>query len=153
LKRSDIKEGLVFFVPLRPAGYALGVVARHGRSAVTIGYFFGPATADVPKLPGELSPSDAVMVARFGDIPLVEGEWGALGILPSWQRDAWPAREFVRFDPSGAAYVVEYDGKNPNKVIGERVAVQLELSSLPEDALHGYVIVRNRLSQALCSNL
>ena len=148
MRRRDIREGMVFTVPLRDGRYALGVVCRHSRSAVTVGYFFGPATDRPPALPESLDPADAAMVARFGDIPLVEDQWEVLGTLPGWDRTAWPATTFVRGDMRERGYVVSYDDKDPNKVVAERRWTAAD-GDLPSDDLHGYVIVRNRLSERL----
>ena len=138
----------MFTVPLRPDGHALGVVTRHARSAVTVGYFFGPAFTEPPDQPPVLRPDEAVLVARFGDIPLVGGEWPVLGLLPGWDRSRWPSTTFVRGDMRGRGYVVSYDDKDPNRVIGERSWTDAD-TGLPHDDLHGYVIVRNRLSVLL----
>jgi hypothetical protein len=92
------------------------------------------------------------MVARFGDIPIVEGDWEVLGVLTSWDRDEWPSSRFVRADLSGHTYVVEYHSRDPNKVLAERGATQAEVDTLPDDGLHGYIIIRNRLSKVLLAD-
>ncbi|MGK5741603.1 Imm26 family immunity protein [Micromonospora sp. URMC 103] len=148
MKRRKIEEGMVFAVPLRSSANALVVVTRHGRSAVTVGYFFGPPLDVLPEAAPDLRPEDALFVARFGDIPLVNEEWPLLGSLPGWSRSEWPSTAFYRGGIRSRGYVVVYDDRDPNKVIGERLSEPGE-ENLPSDDLHGYVIVRNRLSNLL----
>ncbi|MET8462432.1 Imm26 family immunity protein [Micromonospora zamorensis] len=148
MKRRDIEEGMVFAVPLRFGANALALVTRHGRSAVTVGYFFGPALVAVPEEPPSLQPGKAVLIARFGDIPLVNGEWPLVGRLPDWDRMMWPSSEFYRGDIRARGFVVLYDDEDPNKVAGERLSEPGD-EDLPSDDLHGYLIVRNRLSSIL----
>ena len=149
MKRRSIREGMVFSVPLPSERFALGVVTRHSKSAVTVGYFFGPSREARPELHDELTPDQAILVARFGDIPLVSGEWEVLGILPGWDRSKWPSTAFLRGDIRGRGYVVHYDDHDPNEVIGELPSGPGEADSLPSDDLCGYLIVRNRLSKLL----
>jgi hypothetical protein len=142
---------MVFAVPLKPTGYAMCVVTRHGRSAVTVGHFFGPAVRELPSLPETLDPLDVALVARFGDIPIFEDVWPLLGVLPAWDRDMWPSTRFRRVDPGGWAYLEEYDDRNPNKLISSRSVPPSEVADLPDDALMGYMIVRSKLSSLLAA--
>ncbi|MFB9238420.1 hypothetical protein ACFFWC_23290 [Plantactinospora siamensis] len=128
--------------------FAIGLIARHGRSAVTVGYFFGPALTSIPVSPPPLKPEEALFVARFGDIPLVNDEWRVIGQFPEWDRAQWPSSEFLRGDLSGRGLVVVYDDNDPNLVIDERPAND-EQAALPTDDLFGYIILRNRLSEML----
>ncbi len=146
MKRRSIAEGMVFAVPLRSGRYARGLVTRHGTSAVTVGHFFGPALDDIPRLPAALEPCSAILVARFGDIPIANDEWKPLGELPNWDRSEWPSITFFRGDQRGRGYVVIYDDHDPNKVLAERPATPADVV-LPRDSLYGYVIVQNRLTE------
>lgn len=142
-------EGLVVAVPLKPYGYARCVITRHSRAAVTVGYFFGPRLGALPERPDELVPEEVLLVARFGDIPIVQDEWPVLGGLPGWSRDVWPSSRFVRTDPDGRTFVVQYDDKDPNMPIDERPASSEEAEFLPSDSVDGYVIVQNQVSRLL----
>jgi hypothetical protein len=117
MKRREIREGMVFSVPLRSGRFALGVVTRHAKSAVTVGCFFGPPLDAVPAVVPDLRPEDSVLVARFGDIPLVDEEWTVIGSLPHWERSAWPSDHFVRGDMRGRGYLVRYDENDPSVVV------------------------------------
>lgn len=96
--------------------------------------------------PRGMSPQDAVLVARFGDIPIVNDEWVPVGYLDGWERVEWPSTSFVRYDPRGRAYVVRYDESDPNRIF-EEVAYDdpVELD-LPSDGLFGYLIIKQKLS-------
>ncbi|HEX5595805.1 MAG TPA: Imm26 family immunity protein [Micromonosporaceae bacterium] len=147
--RGGIREGTVFAVPLKTGRYALGVVTRHGPSAVTVGYFFGPPLDTFPALPKRLEPAEAVLVARFGDLPLVSEAWEVLGTLPEWDRSAWPSASFLRHaDSPGRSDVVVYDDNDPAVVVDERPAT-LDDMLLPSDDLRGYVSLREELSEIL----
>jgi hypothetical protein len=147
--RKAIREGTVFAVPLKPVGFGLCVVTRHARSAVTVGCFFGPATCDPPLLPSALDPGETALVARFGDIPMVEEIWPLLGELASWDRSLWPSDRFSRVDPSGRVFVEDYDVKNPNKLVASRSVAADEAIGIPDGAAMGYLIVRSKLSALL----
>src|SRR4051794_16669702 len=90
-------EGSWFAVPLRNGHrYGFGVVARHNREGIALGYFFGPASADFVAT-SELScqtPSDAVAVRLFGDASLIDAKWPVLGRHEAWRRSEWPVPEF-----------------------------------------------------------
>jgi hypothetical protein len=68
---------------------------------VLFGYFFGPRYAEVPKLSDlpTFTPKDAILLCRFGDLGLINGEWPVLGQLTNWSRTTWTMPPFVRHDP------------------------------------------------------
>jgi hypothetical protein len=115
------REGDWFAVPLRGGGFAVGLVARMGpRGKILLGYFFGPARATPPALGdvAALSPADAVLTARFGDLSLFRGEWPVLGSLPGWQAAAWPLPAFQRIDSlRGYADRIRYAEDDPAREV------------------------------------
>ena len=93
-----VAEGTWFAVPLRPRGYAVGVVARTSGTGAMVGYFFGK-TWDRPPNVEEvrgLKREDAIRVLQFGDLGLVDGSWPIIGCDDRWQRGEWPIPEYVR---------------------------------------------------------
>jgi hypothetical protein len=86
-----------------------------------------------------------MLVARFGDGGLVSGEWPVIGGLPNWDRSRWSFTRFLREDPCGTGYVVEYDDRNPSKVLSEIVAPEGIKSELPSNGAMGYRYLRDEL--------
>lgn len=141
-------------VPLRDrAGYGVGRIARMAPAGrVLLGYFFGRRWKDEPSLSEvhELEPRAALMVRRFGDLRLVEGEWRVLGGGDEWRREDWPMPAFARREPfGGRAWRVEYPDDNPNGVPRESTISAEESSRYPEDALLGAGVVEILLTKAL----
>jgi hypothetical protein len=138
--KQAYQEGEWFSVPLREGGAAVGLAARaRKRGKIVLGYFFGPRRHGVPDLAelDSLRPADAVLVARFGDLALIQGEWPVLGRSPSWDRSRWPMPRFVRSEElSGRVWEVEYSDVDPNKVVAERPFAG-DPRGLPRDELFG----------------
>jgi hypothetical protein len=110
--RGSFSEGTVFAVPLRTGGLATGVLGRAGSSGILFGFFFGPRRKQLPRLEslGDLTPVDAVLIGRFGDLGLRNGRWPVLGTLPNWDRSRWPMPAFARRELiTGATFCVIYD--------------------------------------------
>ena len=147
------REGDFFSVPLRSGGFATGLVARAGaRGKVLVGYFFGPPRGEPAKLADvqQYQPSDAVMIARFGDLSLQNGEWRIIG-HSQWNRESWPMPRFGRVDTASGerAWCVEYSEDDPNHVIRETTCSVPEAKQLPRDSLLGAGAVEIRLTQLL----
>jgi hypothetical protein len=145
------REGDWFQVPLRNGGVGVGLVARSGpRGKVLLGYFFGPRREEGPELSqlAGLRPEDAALVARFGDLGLIRGEWPILGRLDSWDRGHWPAPKFARTEEvSGRVWEVEYADDDPNRVVAERPLA--EPGGRPRDQLFGAGAVEIALGRRL----
>ncbi len=134
-------EGDWFAVPLSSGGFASGVVARSStKGRVLLGYFFGPrrpAPARLQELEA-LTPQDAILVARFGDLSLVRGEWAVLGRSTWWNRDEWPMPPFVNRDPlTEETWKVEYSDKDPNVMTGRSAIFPEEGAGLEPDRVCG----------------
>ncbi|MFC4135747.1 Imm26 family immunity protein [Hamadaea flava] len=141
-------EGSVFLVPLRNGQDAACVVTRHARAGATVGHFFPPSSsAQMVELAPGLVPSQAILVARFGDFPIVNDVWHFVGNLPGWQRDQWPSTKFFRGDHK-AGYTVVYDDRDPSEVIAEYKAGAEDLA-LPKNDFYGDLALQTLLSEIL----
>lgn len=154
MSARNYDEGDWFGVPLLGAGFAVGVVARvmPGKKGIFIGYFFGPRRDDVPWLTGldSLSASDAVLVARAGDLGLIRGTWPVLGRTAGWDRNAWPTPAFGRLEElTGRAFKVIYDDNDPSWPVCQKRIDAKELSDLPTDDLFGSGAVERVLTGLL----
>lgn len=134
------KEGTWFSVPLAKAGYAVGLIARMRPSGkIVLGYFFGPRRLEMPGLAEVtlLSPKQAILVVRFGDLRLLNGQWPIIGIDPSWSRDKWPSPDFLRRDPlTKRAWRVHYSDNDPSVIVSEKPD-SYERDDLTDDGLDG----------------
>ncbi len=114
------REGSWFAVPLRQGGFGLGLVARATEEGkVIVCYFFGPRRETVPVLADarHAKASDAVRVARVGDLFLLRGQWPIIGRFREWTRSEWPIPPFVRRDPlSRKAWRVYYLDNDPSVI-------------------------------------
>jgi len=146
------REGTWFAVPLRGRGHAIGVVARASQGGgILLGYFFGPRRENIPshREVSTLVPDDAVLVAMFGDMGLIDGTWPILGSERAWQRSDWPVPDFVRSDPdSGRWWRVRYSDHDPNEVI-EEIPLSGPDQNLPRDRLCGAGSIEVQLGQLL----
>lgn len=146
------QEGDCFAVPLRSGGYGVGVVVRMSpRGKILFGYFFGPALPAPPKaaaLAG-LSPTDAVLVARFGDLSLFNGEWPVLGQLPHWDRTHWLMPPFQRVESlRGTARLIIYADDDPAHQIASE-PLEAPRTDLEPDRLMGAGAVELALTKRL----
>ena len=151
-KKLPYKEGDWFAVPLRSTGYAIGLIARTNCKGIGIGYFFGPKSDSVPSLglANAKAPSDALLVAKFGDLGLLEGRWKVLGRLQSWKRQDWPIPVFVRTDLiSGVYHKVVYSEDNLLTEIELLPCSAKEASELPKDGTSGDGAVELKLTKLL----
>jgi hypothetical protein len=95
------RDGTWFAVPLRGSGFAVGIVARFDKKGRVLGYFFGPRRQVVPRFQEveTLKADSAILVLRFADLGLIEGEWPIIGQAQSWNRLDWPLPVFIRREP------------------------------------------------------
>jgi hypothetical protein len=152
MKKLTYREGDLFILPLRDRGYAVGLVAKSGpRGRVLFGYFFGPRYGEVPRLSEltNLSPEDAILRCRFGDLHLMDGAWPVLGQMPGWERATWTMPPFVRHDSlTGRKFQVIYCDADPNVVVTEmKLASDADIE--PKDALAGAGAVEIKMTKLL----
>lgn len=147
------QEGDWFAVPLRDGGYAPGLVARAAPGGkIVLGYFFGPRRDQVPTLSelGPLHATDAVLIAQFGDLGLIEGSWPIIGHFDVWNRKTWPMPRFARTDAvSGQARLVEYADDDPSHEMAVTPLAGDTLIDQPKDGLLGAGAVELRLTKLL----
>lgn len=146
------RDGTWFAVPLRTAGYGIGVVARCDGKGIVLGYFFGPKALSPPSLAEvcQLPPERAVLIRRFGDLGLLRGEWPIIGHDPHWDRRRWPAPSFGRIALDGQwAVAVQYDEEDIGSVVSERPISVEEARTLPDNGLSGYGAIEIRLTKLL----
>lgn len=146
------REGDWFAVPLRGAGFAVGLVARANPGGVLLGYFFGPLRSEVPALEdiAHLRASDAVLVQKFGHLGIVQGKWPLLGRLDGWDRRKWPTPVLVRYEElTGRSFQVFYDDDDPARVLREKQVAPGEAEQAPKDGLMGAGFAEGALTRLL----
>src|SRR5262245_4445604 len=136
VKRKNIHPGDWFGVPLGSLGFAAGVVARGTEKTALFGYFFGSKHERLPTLRDvqQLKPDTAVLLARFSDLGLINGDWPLIGRSAIWDPSEWPMPPFVRRDIiSGTLSLVTYDEENPSVEIALRASDFASCQGLPQD--------------------
>lgn len=132
--RVKSKNGSLFIVMNEGRRVGLGLIARGNGRPIRLGYFFPLAvlgdTNDIGSL--SLTPSQAVLVRKFGDLEIRRGNWPVIGELPGFSKDAWPMPKFERYlegyDGTEKRIITEYDEERLSEYIFE-----LEASQLPKD--------------------
>jgi len=140
-------EGDWFAVPLPTGGYGLGIVARADRQGGILGYLFGPRHPNLPTKEDiiGLSANDAVLIRRFGDLGLLNGEWQIIYRPDTWHREEWPLPAFARIARDRSrALRVEYTEDAGETESETPISVE-EAMSLPEAGLSGYGALETRL--------
>ncbi len=148
--KQKIPEGTWFAVPLRDGGFCRGLMARTDGKGSSFGYFFGPKKATIEDLPdvSGLHPNDAILVGRFGDLGLLNGEWKVIEKDTQWDRTAWPMPPFIRVDEK--ANTAMKTTFNDNFEIISDVPCDPSLAILfPKDSSMGYGFVEIRLTRLL----
>lgn len=151
MTKLNYREGDRFSVPLKPDGYATGMIARVGKAGVLFGYFFGPAL-EQPALPQEsgMTGSDAILIGRFGDLDLLNSRWVNHGPSAHWDRDDWPLVPLVReYSLLGKRTLCLYESDDPSSLPREVPLSLEEATEAPNDALMGAGAVERRLSRML----
>lgn len=148
---AKYSEGDWFCVPLRSHGYGLGLVARASPSGILLGYFFNVKTNAVPT-PRDfdsLTSADAVLIARFGDSGLNQGDWLIIGRDPEWDRMQWPVPVFTRHEQlTGRTFEIFY-GEDPQVVVGQQLLPPGSPDNGPRDSLFGAGAVEKALTRLL----
>jgi len=147
------REGDWFGVPLPDGRYAPGLVAREGRDVVFLGYFFGPATTELPTLDRlrELTANDTVLVGRLGDLGLEAGELPILMHAENWNPADWPMPMFGHVDVVDANQGLgrTFDESEISPLTTETPISVDRAKSLFPSYLHGDVALAIRLSRIL----
>ncbi len=153
MRKKIYREGDWFAVPLKEGGYAIGLVARADRSPTVLGYFFGPRLETVPSTEETkgLVPEKAILIRRFGNPGLQDGEWPILAHTDLWQREDWPMPDFGHIDTVNRerAFKRRYDENRLNVMISEFPIMVQESIKMPEDGLSGHISLIIWLSKLL----
>ncbi len=155
-KHVKYNEGQWFAVPLRDGGYALGIIVRGSyKTKGGLGYFFGPKYQD---LPGDVETwnkqaADAILVAWFGDLGIIEGKWPLIASTRPFRRQEWPVPKFGRIDAlvPEKGWLVEYDQEDTGlgEVIRETRCRAEDIAHLPEDVVSGAGAIEIKLTKLL----
>lgn len=79
----------------------------------------------------------AVLVARVGDLGLLEGQWQVVGTVDDFAPERWPVPLFRCYqDPPGRWVVRDYNDKL-ERVNKEVRVTAAEVEGLPDDGLYG----------------
>lgn len=151
-RKAKYGEGDWFSVPLRTGGFGLGLVARASSSGILLGYFFGVRSSEQPSSEDcvGLTQADAILVARFGDLGLKQGDWRVIGPAREWERRKWPVPIFMRAEQlSGRTYEVFYDDNDPGLLLGERLVPSNAPDRGLPDGLLGAGAVEKALTRLL----
>lgn len=156
LTLNSYKEGQWFAVPLQDGGFALGLLARaNPKTKIALGYFFGRKFCNLPNIEDvrTFAPSDAILIARFGDQGIIDGKWPILGSDDAFRRQDWSVPKFARIDllNSERGILIEYDseGEWTAQPIRETPCIASVLTGLPFDGMLGSVAMEAKLSHVL----
>ena len=115
------------------------------------GYFFGPliGEASEARSPLDKQTEGPILVGRFGDLGLTNGEWTILGETDAWNGAQWGMPPFVRVDEhAGKAFLSVYD-ENTFECISEKPCDPSLVDEYPYDRMMGYGAVEIRLTKIL----
>lgn len=151
-KKKVHSEGDWFAVPLENGQFATGLLARLSPSGIALGYFFGPSRDRPGEMAGLelLTPEDAVLVGRFGDLSLQDKTWPVTGRVDPWVPRSWPMPVLIRHQLlTGLVLKVFYDDSDPQVWLRTEPVTQGEELDGPEDGMMGAGFVEARLSRLL----
>jgi hypothetical protein len=148
-------EGDCFVLPLRRGGYARGVIARMNGKGGIFGYFFGPRAENEADLilDEHIKALNSILVAQFGDLGLLKGEWRVVGHIRPWIRKDWPMPPFLRVDEVARIGFLSYYDENTLECVREdRVDLShIDAAKYPRDSTLGYGAVEIVLGKLLSS--
>jgi len=155
-KRIYYEEGQWFAVPLRDGGYALGIIVRGSyRTKGGLGYFFGPRYERIPDEyeTWQKQPSQAVLIAWFGDLGIITGRWPLISSSRPFHREEWPVPKFSSIDAGNPSmgWIVEYrqDAQGWELPMRRTYCPVNHLIGLPQDGVYGYEAIEILLTKLL----
>jgi hypothetical protein len=149
-RKLPYSEGDWIAVPLPQAGWSVGIIARSPRLGnILFGYFF-PYWYELPPafdVVSRFQPSQAVLIAMFGDLGILQGRWKVIGRSEIWNRFVWPMTSFAHYDLlNGRPYIREYTDDGDNRFLREEACNEETAKSLPKDGLLGSEALERRLA-------
>lgn len=149
-------NGDLFIVARGDRRIALGLIARGGKKACKLGYFFRIALYEDAKDKANLTlePQQAIWVGMFGDLHILRGKWPIVGKLKSFSREVWPMPVFAYHHAGfNIDYIRTYDEDNIAKQLGDwrthQVPSHIDTSFVVEDGLAGAGFVEDYLMRIL----
>lgn len=157
--RVKSRNGDLFIVLNEGRRVGLGLVARGNNRPVRLGYFFPLELFDnaPDKSNLSLSPRQAVLVRKFGDLEIMRGNWPIVGHLKDFTPEAWPMPKFERFmsgsDGPNTRIITEYDEERLAQYVFESEASRLpkdyDLSFVVDGGLAGAYALAYRLEKII----
>lgn len=150
-KKIKYKKGSCIAVPLRGGGFARGIIARMDGKGGIFGYFFGPKYSSYQDILScsNLRHKDSILVGRFGDLGLLNGEWKVIDEITNWDDNCWPMPPFLRIDEyENKAWLSYYDENDFSFLKEIEVSPDLK-DKYPYDRNMGYGAVEIRLTTLL----
>lgn len=151
-KRLSYTEGSWIAVPLADQTYALGLIARANGKGGILAYFFGPRLDQLPSvIDPEMHRGDqVVLVARCGDLGLLDSSWKILGRVSDWNREVWAMPTFGRLESSGTrGFRLQISEADLVTIVRMEATSPEEANALPPNYIWGHKAVEKELSRIL----
>lgn len=149
-------NGDLFIVTQGDRRIALGLIARGGKKACKLGYFFHIDLYDnaTDKSALHLEPGKAMWISMFGDLHILRGIWPLVGKLKGFSREAWPMPIFSHHhDLFNIDYIRVYDENDLAVSLAnwqiDQVPAHVDTSLVVEDGLAGAGYVEDYLIEML----
>jgi hypothetical protein len=150
--RVKSKNGDLFIVCKEGRRIGLGLIARGDGRPCRLGYFFPLELYDdaSDKQNLKLTTKQSVLVMKFGDLEIINGNWPIVGHLKDFSFAAWPMPKFERFMPGSKQRIItEYDEERLERYIFESEESKLppgyDLSFVVEGGLAGAFFLADKL--------
>jgi Immunity protein 26 len=149
-------NGDLFIVMHGDRRIALGLIARGGKKACKLGFFFRIDLYDNAENKSALTlePEQAIWVHKFGDLHVLRGKWPVIGKLKGFSREAWPMPVFMHHhDGFNIDYIRAYNENDIAELSGnwrsDQVPSQIDTSFVVKDGLAGAGYVEDALMEIL----
>jgi Immunity protein 26 len=149
-------NGDLFIVQQGDCRIALGLIARGGKRAGKVGYFFRIELYDSApdKTALILEPEQAIWIVKFGDLHILRGKWHLVGKLKGFTREAWPMPVFARHSEAfNTNHICTYDENDVSKGLEtwpvDQVPSYINMSVIAEDGMAGAGYVEDYLMKIL----
>ena len=149
-------NGDLFIVQQGDRRIAIGLIARGGKTAGKVGYFFRIEFYDnaPDKTALTLEPEQAIWIGKFGDLHILRGKWPLVGKLKDFTREAWPMPVFARHSETfNTNHICTYDENDVSKGLetwpSDQVPSYIDTSFVVEDGMAGAGYVEDYLMKIL----